>query len=136
MLKIKCLLLLEALLFLLTARLLLGLIPVPRLVGLLSRPLHGAAETSSPVQDQAIASVHDAILWVWRRGWLRDRCFHRAIAAHLMLRRRNIPTRFHYGAATLPERGLTGHVWLTAGETFVVGGDQASRYRHLFDWGQ
>lgn len=136
MLKARQFLALEALLFMAVARLLLALVPVPRLMGWLSRPLAGRVTVAQADRHRAVVAVQGAILVIWRRGWLRDRCFHRAIAAHLMLRRRNIATRFHYGAATLPERGLTGHVWLTAGPQTVVGAEQAGHYRHLWEWGQ
>ena len=126
---------LEAVVFVALARLILVALPFRRLKPLLSRPL---ARPPAPSKEQAIAtaSIQVAILWVWRRGWLRDSCFHRAIAAHLMLRRRRVPTWFHYGAATLANRGLTGHVWLTSAVGPVVGGDQAPNYVPLLGWGQ
>lgn len=124
----------EAVVFVALARLILVVLPFRRLKPFLSRPL---ASPPAPAKEQAIAtaSIQAAILWVWRRGMLRDSCFHRAIAAHLMLRRRRVPTWFHYGAATVAARGLTGHVWLTSAIGPVVGGDQAPDYAPLLCWG-
>jgi hypothetical protein len=125
---------LEAVFFVALARLILIVLPFRRLKTLLSRPLSGPP---APAKEQAIATaaIQGAILWVWRWGMLRDSCFHRAIAAHLMLRRRRVATWFHYGAATLVTRGLTGHVWLTSAVGPVVGGDQAPDYAPLLCWG-
>lgn len=125
---------LEAVVFVALARLILVVLPFRRLKPFLSRPL---ASPPAPAKEQAIAtaSVQAAILWVWRRGMLRDSCFHRAIAAHLMLRRRRVPTWFHYGAATVAARGLIGHVWLTSAIGPVVGGGQAPDYAPLLCWG-
>lgn len=125
---------LEAVIFVALARLILVVLPFRRLKPFLSRPL---SSPPAPAKEQAIAtaSIQAAILWVWRRGMLRDSCFHRAIAAHLMLRRRRVPTWFHYGAATVAARGLTGHVWLTSAIGPVVGGDQAPDYAPLLCWG-
>jgi hypothetical protein len=52
-----------------------------------------------------------------------------------MLRRRRVLTQFHYGAANVDGRGLTGHIWLTDGNEPVVGGDSAHHYIKLLDWG-
>ncbi len=125
---------LEALALLTLARVFLALTPAPRVLSLLSRPLRHA-----PLEGHARVTARDetrrAIFHAWRMGWLRNTCYHRAIAAHWMLRRRHIPSQFHYGALTLAERGLTGHVWLTDGAMPVVGGDAAEAYKELIKWG-
>jgi hypothetical protein len=53
----------------------------------------------------------------------RTVCFHRAIAAQQMLRRRGAPAVLHYGVAPLAEAGLNAHVWVTCDGAAVVGGD-------------
>lgn len=58
-------------------------------------------------------------------------CFHRAIAAQTMLRRRCIGTVMYYGAATLPEKGLSAHVWVRDGDEDVVGRLAAKGYHIL-----
>jgi hypothetical protein len=58
-------------------------------------------------------------------------CFPRAIAAQAFLRRLGIGTTLCYGAATLPERGLTGHVWLQDGDEVVVGQHDGQDYHIL-----
>jgi hypothetical protein len=55
-------------------------------------------------------------------------CFPRGIAAQAMLRRRRIATILYYGAATLPETGLTSHVWVQDGVNGVVGHNSSSDY--------
>jgi hypothetical protein len=124
---------LEAMLLLGVSRVLLTLLTFPQLVRLLSHPISRPRPPANAGRD--IEVVHQALLRIWRTGWLRDTCFHRAIAAHIMLRRRRVVTRFHYGAATRGDQKLTGHVWLTAGAIPVVGWDQSTQYPHLFEWG-
>jgi hypothetical protein len=61
----------------------------------------------------------------------KSTCFPRAIAAQVILRRRGISTTLYYGAATLPERGLTAHVWLQDGDEGIVGHREALNYQVL-----
>lgn len=124
----------EGALNLLFARLMLRFMAFPQLMAWLARPLTQATPSQQACGD-AVVAVQQVLQRLWSLGWLRDTCFHRAIAASLMLRRRGIPTCFHYGAATLPSRRLTGHVWLTAGDLPVVGSEQMPSYQHLHSWG-
>jgi hypothetical protein len=58
-------------------------------------------------------------------------CFPRAIAAQMILRRLGMGTTLYYGAATMPERGLTAHVWLQDGSEIVVGQHDGQDYHIL-----
>ena len=69
--------------------------------------------------------VRNAIFRVWRCCPASNSCFHRALAAYWMLRRRGISSQMYYGAARDPESSLIGHVWLMDGEAGVVGMDAA-----------
>ena len=115
----RCLRLAEALLFLMVARLVLRWLPFRQLTRLLSRPV--PKELLGQARRQARREVRRALLVLWRRGPLPSTCFHRGIAAQLMLRRRGVASVLYYGAATLPGRGLTGHVWVRDGAAWVVG---------------
>lgn len=55
-----------------------------------------------------------------RLPW-RPVCFQRGLAAHLMLRRRGIPSVLHYGVRQSTDRGLDAHVWITVDRQVVVG---------------
>jgi len=56
-------------------------------------------------------------------------CFPRGIAAQAMLRRRGCNATLYYGAATLPQKGLTAHVWVLDGTEGIVGHQIAGDYR-------
>jgi len=58
-------------------------------------------------------------------------CLPRAIAAQAFLRRLGIGTTLYYGAATLAERGLTGHAWLQDGNELIVGHTDEKEYHTL-----
>lgn len=58
-------------------------------------------------------------------------CFPRGIAAHAMCRRRRINATLYYGAASLPDRGLSAHVWVMDDTEGVVGHQIAGEYRIL-----
>ena len=47
-------------------------------------------------------------------------CFPEGLAAHWMLRRRGAPSLVHYGLRQ-SESQLSAHVWVTLGETVVIG---------------
>jgi hypothetical protein len=55
-----------------------------------------------------------------RLPW-RSVCFQRGLAAHVMLRRRGLPSVLHYGVEQSPERGLSAHVWVSVGGRVLVG---------------
>ena len=117
----------EAAVYLITARVALGVVPFPRIVRSSSRavrrdPLTGRA------REQAIADVRWAIAAAGARLAGDTVCFPRALAAQAMLRRRGVPSTLSYGARTRRDQ-LDAHVWLTAGGDGVVGHEVAGEYR-------
>ena len=116
----KGILVVEAFFYLLLARLALKYFSFLRLAGLFASPLQKAELTGRP-RRLACKEVQRAIFHVWKRFPWKPTCFHRALAAQAMLRRRGVSTTLYYGAATLPDRGLTGHVWVQDGPVGVVG---------------
>lgn len=120
----------EAILSLLVARLVLALFSFRGITGLVSRPSR-KPQLSGRERRRARLIVNRAIFGASRLLPLKNTCFHRAIAAYFMLRRRGVSTTLYYGAAILPGRGLTGHVWLQDSREFIVGRDAAKRYRVL-----
>ncbi len=116
----KGILIVEAFFYLLIARLVLKVFSFQRLVGLFSTTPN-KTELSGEPRRWACIKVQRAIFYVWKRFPWKPTCFHRALAAQAMLRRRGVSTTLYYGAATLPERGLTGHVWVQDGSIGVVG---------------
>jgi len=122
------LLYLEVVSYIILARFVLMFFSFHRISGLISRQPR-RRELSMRQRRLSQMMIKKCIFKVFKRLPFSTTCFHRAIAAHLMLRRRGIATTLHYGAAIHPEKGLMGHVWLKDGSRFIVGRD-ASKTVH------
>lgn len=123
-------LLLEAMWWLIAARVSLKLFSFRRITGFLKRP----ATQMNPDGPQRLELRQDVS---WAVGATArylpgaTTCFARGIAARTMLRRRGIEATLYYGAATHPQRGLTTHVWVLDGLDGVVGHQVAEKYHVL-----
>ena len=115
----------EAIACILAARGAIRWIRVPRLIGTYRRDV---VQAQGDARVMARAQVKRAVFLVTRRGWPRSTCLHRALAAYWMLRRRRVLTTLRYGARSMPGRGLSGHAWLTDGDSPIVGFDAAEGY--------
>ncbi len=124
------LLLIEATVYLLLARLALRVLPFRRIAAWLNRPSQ-RAELTGEERERIRKEVVWAIERTARHLPGETVCFPRGLAAQTMLRRRSISTTLYYGAATLPERGLTAHVWVQDGDEGVVGHREAGSYHIL-----
>ncbi|MDX9956791.1 MAG: lasso peptide biosynthesis B2 protein [Anaerolineae bacterium] len=123
-------LLIEAAMYLLLARLALHVLPFRRIAAWLNRPPRRtelAGEGRERIRKEVIWAIEQAA----KQLPGETVCFPRALAAQAMLRRRGISTTLYYGAATLPERGLTAHVWVQDGDEGVVGHREAGSYHVL-----
>lgn len=58
-------------------------------------------------------------------------CFPQAIVGQALLRRLGIGATLYYGAAVLPGRGLTAHVWLQDGPKVILGEIEGQDYHIL-----
>ena len=124
------LLLLEASLTLAFASAAIRLLPFRKVAAMAGRkPAQrrlAAAEAAA-----AAARIRWAVnAWGRRVPW-RAVCFQRGLAAHLMLRRRGLPSLLHYGAAREGAEGLSAHVWVTLEGCDVTGGAESGRFVHL-----
>jgi hypothetical protein len=119
------LLIAEAIICLLAARLALACFSFRQITGFISRPSR-KPELLGSKRQLARMTVKRAIFTVWRHIAVKNTCFHRAVAAHFMLRRRGVSTTLYYGVNFLHGRGLTGHVWLQDGLEFIVGQQAAN----------
>jgi hypothetical protein len=119
---------LEALMYLVAARLALKIVPFRWLVRVFEREPR-TPELQGAVREQARTDVRRAVRHATR--WLPGTvCFPKAIAAQAMLRRRAVATTLYCGAANVRPRGLVAHVWLQDGEIGVAG-DRVSGPYHL-----
>jgi hypothetical protein len=124
------LILVEAILYLLAARLALRVFSFSRLTSELERR-GKRPELQGSARIRARGRVRDAVCRVARRFPNRTTCLHRAIATQLMLRRRGVRATLYYGAARLPHRGLTTHAWVQDGSEGVIGHVVARREGYL-----
>ena len=73
------------------------------------------------------------LAWANRLPW-RTLCFEQGLAAVALLRRRRLAATLYYGAATIDDE-LKAHVWVTSGETELVGGESKDNYGVLARFG-
>ena len=91
-----------------------------------SRPVHGLPASPAEI-DRVVRAVQ---AWARRVPW-RAVCFQQGLAVHLMLRRRGVPSRMHYGVSQALDKGLGAHVWVSVGDRAVIGGEEAERFACL-----
>jgi hypothetical protein len=122
-------LLLEAWLYLIGARLMLRFLPFLRLKNFFDRPGSRHIELVESERER----VRQNVRWSIERaaGCLpgNTSCFPLGIAAQAMCRKRGVGATLYYGAAILPEKGLSAHVWVLDGTQGIVGHRIASEYR-------
>ena len=78
-----------------------------------------------------VKRIRWAIAAASRRVPWRTMCFEQGLAAHLMLRRRGLPSVLYYGVAPNEEKGLVAHVWVRVGLTDIVGCEIAAQFAVL-----
>jgi hypothetical protein len=122
------LLVVEAVVCLLAARLALILIPFPRLAGWLGTfvppsdprasrtPANGSPEQAELAQLAGWAVTRSA-----RYVPFKAVCLPQAMAAQFMLRRRGITSVMHFGAGKGTDKPLNAHAWLDAAGVEVTG---------------
>ena len=59
----------------------------------------------------------------------RTVCLQKGLALQWMLRRRGVDARLHYGIGKDDAGALCAHVWVSAGDTLLTGGEQAPQFR-------
>jgi hypothetical protein len=125
----------EAFLFLVTARLILIAVPFRRVAAWLGTFVP-AGTTIAPdrtpldAQQRAVAiATGSVVALVARAAGYEATCLSEAIAARLMLRRRDIPTVLHFGVShPNGEERLEAHAWLEADAINVTGGSIADSF--------
>jgi hypothetical protein len=127
------LLLIEAVVWLVSARLVVALVPFPRIAHHLGQlhPPSKAAMSAQPVQPigkdcEIAAEIAWAIDRATRFSPFPILCLPRALAAWKMLHRRGVPSRIHFGASHRQEaHNLLTHAWIDACGVKVSGFPEA-----------
>lgn len=96
-----------------------------RAVRLGSRRLARSRPDSGDICREARWSV---VAMASRVPW-RAVCFQQGLALQWMLRRRGIDARLHYGIGRSGTGDLGAHVWIAAGGTILIGGEEAPNFR-------
>jgi hypothetical protein len=121
--------LIEAVIWLLVARIILRLLTITRTVSLLipARKL----TLSSPVSLDTLARVRWAVRLGARKVPWRALCFEQGIAAQRMLMRRGIAADLVYGVARNGNGSTEAHVWTRVADHTVVGGPLGDRFKPI-----
>ncbi|MBU0493234.1 MAG: lasso peptide biosynthesis B2 protein [Chloroflexi bacterium] len=124
-------LLLEALFWLVAARLVVLLIPFRYIAPLLGS--HMAMSPTALLPEQAARSrqVGWAVRAVARRTPWDSNCLAQAIAGKMMLRRRGIASTLYLGVAKDEDKDLAAHAWLRSGDQILTGGSAQERFTVL-----
>lgn len=121
------LLLIEACLCLMIARVAIALLPFRHVGSLASRKIHRRHSPDCPnIGPRVRWAIHNMAV---RVPW-RAMCFERGVAVQLMLRMRGIPSVLYYGVRQ-DAVGLKAHVWVRDGDIDVIGGELAEQFSVL-----
>jgi hypothetical protein len=126
---------LEALRHLAWAKILVQVLPFPRLARRLGKPQTETSRTITPQERAIAAEISWAVQAVARHLPVGFVCLPQAVAAQAMLRRRGLSTTLYFGVAFDQNRkdALTAHAWLRAGDRIVTGADQIHGH-HAVEW--
>jgi hypothetical protein len=126
--RTRKLLLAEAMLYLLLARLALRFLPYRTLELIMNR-----LPKQPAVQGEKRERILKEVKWAVGRAarFLPGKtvCFPRGIAAQAMLRQHGIGVTLFYGATTETDCGLVSHVWVQDGKQAVTGCSAATGYK-------
>ena len=86
-------------------------------------PVGGAAGVEA-------SAVAEAVRWAAAVAPFRALCLQQGLACQVMLRRRGVDARLHYGVAMQDGR-MEAHVWVSTGGTVVLGTEEARRFREV-----
>lgn len=123
------LLLLQAVFWLLISRWITATLPF-RTIGWLAT-VTALRSISIPACPTEAKRIRWALITCARHVWWRAQCFEQGLAAHFMLRRRQVSSVLYYGVAPDDLNGLAAHVWVCADGLDIIGGESASRFAVL-----
>jgi hypothetical protein len=126
----------EAVAYLLLARLALIFVPFPKLARRLGRFVPPSDPRAAAARERtAQAGTAEAIGWAVTRSAryvpFKAVCLPQAMAARLMLKRRGVASVMHFGAARGEDKPLDAHAWLDAAGVEVTGYPVAKNFAEI-----
>ena len=85
--------------------------------------------TEQPAAGEITGDVRWAVETAARNVPWRAMCIQQGLALQWMLRRRGVDARLHYGIGRDEIGELQAHVWVAAGDSVVIGSDEAPRFK-------
>ena len=119
---------------LVSARLLVALVPFPWLTRLLVKHSTPGCSQDDPEREALRAArVRWAITSAARFPVPWAVCLPQALAAHWLLARRHIGSRICFGVNRGTE-GLQSHAWLVSGQEIVIGGQTVGEFAYVAEY--
>jgi hypothetical protein len=122
----------EAVLMLMLARLAVRVVPSARIFAFVDRPMKRVCRFAADDADWVAFVIGQATRFP---GMTATPCLPQALAAHVMLRRRGIPSRLCLGVARHND-AIAAHAWVETGGRNIVGGAEASGFTELAAFGR
>ena len=120
--------LLHAAAWLAFARIMLLVLPFPRLAKRLSAKEDASESAPDPELirriGHAVQTAAGSLPW-------RSDCFPQGIAGWMVLKHHGYTGTIHLGVERSGEKDLVGHAWLTYGDTVITGGEDLGRYAEI-----
>ena len=120
----------EAWLFLAIARLMLVFLPFKKIVPVLGTR-GSALEPESENAEAILANIKLAVQRGCRYSPWRTKCFEQALAANMMLKRRNFVSIVFFGVYKEDGNKLNAHAWLQSCGQVITGGGNLEKYTVL-----
>ncbi len=124
----------EALFWLMISRLAISLAPFRRIA-----PFLGHAMAETPMDPSEFRPLAGRISWAVQTAsrytpWA-SRCLAQAIAAKMMLKRREIPSTVYLGLSKEGPKGLSAHAWIRCGDKILTGADGRRQFKVVATFG-
>jgi hypothetical protein len=125
------LLLCEAFIFLVLAKIYINIMPFKQLLMMLGRTtIKDGCQGAE--REQQCKHVVWAVNCITNKLPIKFVCFPRGITVKTMLAKRSISTTLYYGVSRLQTNNMSAHVWITDGEKVLIGFDDLQNYVILF----
>jgi hypothetical protein len=81
--------------------------------------------------DAELKMISDAIIRAGSRSPWRTKCFEKALAGKMMLRRRGIASTIFFGVRKDEQQKMQAHAWIKCADLIITGGRSIDQYTLL-----